>query len=114
MSYKSPINRLIDKLTDYFKLKGEQLKLEVLSHVAKILAYVITFIVIGLIVAFLGLFAALTLAVFLNYLLDSVYLGYVIVSGLLLLLLIIFILLLKTGKIQLWLEAMIVKIGSDE
>ena len=114
MSKILPINRLIDKLTEYLKLKGEQLKLEILSHVARILAYVITFIIIGLIASFLGLFVALTLAVFLNHVLDSIYLGYVIVSGLLLILLIIFILLLKTEKIQRWLEAMIVKIGSDE
>ena len=114
MSKILPINRLIDKLTDYIKLKGEQLKLEILSHVARVLAYAITFIIIGLIAAFLGLFAALTLAVYLNYLLDSVFLGYIIVSGLLLVLLLIFVLLLKTEKIQRWLEAMIIKIGTDE
>ena len=114
MSKILPINRLIDKLTDYIKLKGEQLKLEILSHVARVLAYAITFIIIGLIAAFLGLFAALTLVVYLNYLLDSVFLGYIIVSGLLLVLLLIFVLLLKTEKIQRWLEAMIIKIGTDE
>jgi uncharacterized BrkB/YihY/UPF0761 family membrane protein len=109
-----PINNLMDKLTEYIKLKGEQLKLEVLSHVARILAYVITFLIIGLVVSFLGLFAALTLAVILNHFLDSVYLGYVIVSGLLTIVLVILILLLRTEKIQRWLEAMIVKLGSDE
>ena len=105
---------MIDKLTDYIKLKGDQLKLEVLSHVARVLAYAITFIIIGLIAAFLGLFASLTLAVYLNYLLESVYLGYVIVSCFLFLLLIVFLVLLKTEKIQRWLESMIVKLGTDE
>jgi polyferredoxin len=109
-----PINKLIDKLTEYIKLKGEQLKLEVLSHVARVLAYVITFFIIALVVSFLGLFAALTLAVVLNYFLDSVFLGYLIVSGLLTIVLIILIMMLKTEKIQRWLEAMIVKLGSDE
>lgn len=109
-----PINKLVDKLTEYIKLKGEQLKLEILSHVARILAYVITFIIIGLVASFLGLFGALSLAVILNYLLDSVYLGYVIVSGLLLIVLIILIFLLKSEKIQRWLESMIIKIGTDE
>jgi cell division protein FtsW (lipid II flippase) len=104
----------MDKLTEYIKLKGEQLKLEILSHVARVLAYAITFIIIGLIAAFLGLFAALTLAVYLNYVLDSVFWGYVIVCGLLVVLLLIFVILLKTQKIQRWLEAMIVKIGNDE
>lgn len=109
-----PVNKLVDKLTEFIKLKGEQLKIEVLSHVARILAYVITFIAIGLIVSFLGLFGALTLAVVLNYWLDSTVLGYVIVSGILLIVLLIMIFLLKSEKIQRWLESMIIKLGTDE
>jgi type VI protein secretion system component VasK len=109
-----PINKLVDKLTDYIKLKGEQLKLEVMSQVARVLAYVIMFIAIGLVASFLGLFGALTLAVVLNYWLESVFLGYVIVSGLLLIVLIILILLLKSQKMQKWLENMIVKMSTDD
>lgn len=114
MSKVFPINKLIDKLTDYLKLKGEQLKLEILSHVARILAYVITFIAIGLVASFLGLFGALTLAVVINYWMESTYIGYVIVSGVLLIFLVILILLLRSQKIQRWLETMIVKLGTDE
>ncbi|MFT6852521.1 MAG: Na+/proline symporter [Cyclobacteriaceae bacterium] len=113
MAAMFPINKLVDKLTEYLKVKGDQLKLDVLSQVARILAYTITFILIGLIASFLVLFISLTLALYLNHLLESVYLGYVIISGVILILLIILILLLKTQKIQLWLESMIIKIGTD-
>ncbi|MFT5570789.1 MAG: hypothetical protein ACI9RP_002847, partial [Cyclobacteriaceae bacterium] len=39
MAAMFPINKLVDKLTEYLKVKGDQLKLDVLSQVARILAY---------------------------------------------------------------------------
>ena len=105
---------LIDKLTEYLKLKGEQLKLEVMAQVAKVLAHVITFFLVAFVGLFFGFFIMITLAVFLNDVLDSEYLGYLIVSGALLLKLIIIVMMLRTGKVQRWLEALILKIGENE
>ena len=56
-----------------------------MGHVAKILAHVITYSIVALILFFLGFFVALTLAVYLNTILESAYLGYVIICGVMLL-----------------------------
>lgn len=109
-----PITTLIDKLEDYLKVKGEKLKLEIMGHTAKVLSYAITFILLGVIGLFFFLFIYLSLAVYLNHLLDSIYLGYLIISGFILLQIVIIMLLLKTGKIQKWLESMILNLGDDE
>jgi type VI protein secretion system component VasK len=109
------INQLIDKLTELIKLKGEQLKLEAMSYLARFLAVTIVISVISLIAFFLIFFLALTLAVYLNGVLESQFLGYLIVSGIILIKLIISIFLLKSGKMQKWIETMIIKSGeSDE
>jgi hypothetical protein len=114
MSRIFPITSLIDKLTEYIKVKGEMLKLEIMSQVAKILSYAITFLVVALIMLFLVFFAGLTLAVYLNDVLSSAYLGYLIVSGIILFSLIIILLLLRSGKIQRWLESLLINIGRND
>ncbi|MFY0689886.1 MAG: hypothetical protein JXQ90_22135 [Cyclobacteriaceae bacterium] len=109
------INSLIDRLTELIKLKGEQLKLEAMSYLARVLAFTIVISVVSLIAFFLIFFLALTLAVYLNQLLDSQFLGYLIVSGIILIKLIISLFLLRSGKMQKWLESMIIQTGeSDE
>lgn len=106
--------KLIDKITEYVKVKGEQIKLEVMGHVARILAHAITFILLGLIGLFFGFFVMLTLSVYLNVVLESEYLGYLIVTGFLFIILTIIVLLLKSGKAQRWLESLILKMSEDE
>lgn len=106
--------KLIDKLTEFAKIKGEQIKLEVMGHVAKFMAHLITFLLLSFIGLFFGFFVMLTLAVYLNSVLNSFYLGYLIVTGFLLILLIIIILMLRSGKAQRWLESVILKMSEDE
>lgn len=107
-------DKIIDKLTEYLKVKGDQLKLEVMGQVARILAHVIVFLLISLLFLFFGLFFMLSLAVVLNFALNSEYLGYVIVTGILLILLVIIAFMLKSGKVQKWFETLILKISEDE
>ncbi len=109
-----PITTLIEKLEEYLKVKGEQLKLELMGHTAKVLSYAVTFSLVALIALFLFFFIYLTLAVYLNSVLNSEFYGYLIVSGIILLKLLILVLLLKSGRIQKWIESIIVKIGEDE
>jgi hypothetical protein len=107
-------DKIIDKLTDYLKLKGEQIKLEIMGHVARVLAHVIVFLLISLLLLFFGLFFMLSLAVVLNYAFGSEYLGYVVVTGVLLVLLIVIGSMLRSGKVQKWFETLILKISEDE
>ncbi len=89
------------------------MKLEIMAKVAKILAVVIVFILLALIGFFFLLLAGIALSEYLNTLLDSTFYGYLIVSGLILLIMITLISLLKSGRIQSWLESFILKIGED-
>ena len=108
------ITELIDKIQEYLKIKGEIIKLEALGYTAKVASYLISIFILLAILMFLGFFLGITLAVYLNHLLESVYLGYAIVSGIALLKLILILILLKTGKIQGWIEAIILKAGGDD
>lgn len=114
MSRLFPVNALIDKLIEFLKLKGDQIKLEVMSRVAKVLANILVFMIIGFVGLMLIFFMSVTLAVIINHALESDFYGHLIVSGLMLLFLLVLILFLKTGKIQKWLENIILSMAEDE
>ena len=104
------ISALLDKLTDYLKIRGDQLKVDVLARLAKVLAYAIVFVLIGFLGIFFLIFAGFTFSIYLNEVLESTYLGYLIVTGIIFLKLVIIFLLLKTGKVQKWLEKLLINI----
>ncbi len=81
-----------------------------MGKVAKVLSVLIVFIVLMMIGFFFAILAGITLSVYLNHVLGSPYLGYVIVSGTVLLIIIIILLLLRTGKVQAWLESAILNV----
>lgn len=108
------INKLLDKITEYLRLKGEKLLLDVIARVSRILAYVMAFMVLGVIIFFLFVFLSLALGSYLNELLNSAYYGYLIVAGIYLLISIVIFLLLQTNKIQQWLEALLIRISENK
>lgn len=107
------VNKLIDKLSAYIKLKGEELKLEIIAHISRLLAHLIAFLLIGVVGVFFITFASLTLGAYLNEVLESSYSGFLIIAGFYLLMLIIVFLLLKTNRFQYWLEAIFIKISQN-
>ncbi|XOV92889.1 MAG: phage holin family protein [Bacteroidota bacterium] len=109
----SLINKLLDKLTEYIKLKGEKLKLDIIAQVSRILAHVIAFLFLGIIAFFLFIFLSLAVGAFLNELLESTYLGHLIVAGVYLVVLIVIFLLLRTNRIQNWLESVFINISEN-
>lgn len=100
----SLVNKILDRISDYFRLKLEKMKLELIAQVSRLLAHFIAFLFIGLIAFFFFTFLSLALGAFLNQLLQSPYLGYLIVAGIYLLVLILVFYLLKTRRLQNWLE----------
>lgn len=100
----SLVNKILDRISDYFRLKLEKVKLELIAQVSRLLAHFIAFLFIGLIAFFFFTFLSLALGAFLNQLLQSPYLGYLIVAGIYLLVLILVFYLLKTRRLQNWLE----------
>ncbi len=109
----SLVNKLLDKITEYLKLKGERLKLDIIAQVSKILAHVLAFMFLGIIAFFLFVFLSLAIGSYLNVLLNSAYYGYLIIAGSYLLILIVIFLLLRTNRIQNWLESVFIKISEN-
>jgi high-affinity Fe2+/Pb2+ permease len=109
----SIINNLLEKLSSYIKVKGEKIKLDIIAQVSKLLAHFVAFLLVGLVGFFFFVFGSIALGAYLNEVLDSVYFGYLILTGFYLILLLIVILLLKTKKIQKMLEAFFVNLSEN-
>lgn len=105
------VNLLVDKLTGYIRIKGEKLKLEIIAIVAKLLAHLVAFLMLGFIGFFLLVFLSISLGAYLNMVLESTFWGYVIVSGIFFIFFLAVVLLLKSQKIQNWLEAAFIRIS---
>ena len=104
----SIINNLLDKVSEYIRIRGEKLKLDIITQVSKILAQFIVLGSIALIFLFLIVFLSLALGAYLNALLESPHYGYLIVSGIYLLMLLGLFLLLRSNKMQNWLEELFI------
>ncbi|WP_258105360.1 phage holin family protein [Marinoscillum sp. MHG1-6] len=109
----SLINNLLDKISGYIQAKGEKLKLDIIAQVSKLLAHFVAFLLVGLIGFFFFIFGSITLGAYLNEVMESTYLGYLILTGFYLLLLIVIVLLLKTNRIQKWMETFFINLSEN-
>ena len=100
---------MIDSLIEFIEIKTEQIKLKIISVVARMLSGVIAFSMLVLFSMFFLFFLSFAFAELINYWLDSNYIGYFIISGLFLLIIVVVILLLKTKRMQKWIENLIMK-----
>lgn len=107
------INKLVDKLTDFIRVKGEKIKLDIIAQVSRLLAHFVAFLTLAVIGLFLITFLSFALSAYLNYLLDSPHYGYLIVSGFYLIVFIVILLLLRSNKIQTWLETLFVNLSES-
>ncbi|WP_109833282.1 phage holin family protein [Reichenbachiella versicolor] len=96
-------------ISDYVQIKFELFKLEITEHVANILAQVIAYIVILLLLSFVLSLVSMGLSFYLNYLLDSDFIGFFITAGIYVLGLIIVLLFLRSGKLKSFFEVMILE-----
>ena len=94
------IDAIIENLTGLIEARLELAKIEIKEEVAKTGARIIA----GVVFAFLGvmivIFLSISLATWLNYLIGSIFLGYVIVTAFYLLVLV----LLVVFKVHVWLQ----------
>ncbi|WP_421872786.1 phage holin family protein [Marinoscillum sp.] len=104
-------NKLVDKISEYIRLKGEKIKLDIIAQVSRLLAHFVAFLTIGLIGLFLLIFLSLALSAYLNSVLESPHFGYLIVGGVYFIVLIIIILLLRSNRLQSWLETLFVNLS---
>lgn len=107
------INKLVDKISDYIRLKGEKLKLEIIAQVSRLLAHFVALMTIALVGLFILIFLSFALSAYLNEVLGSAHLGYLIVAGIYLIGLIGIVLLLRTNRLQNWLETLFVNLSES-
>jgi hypothetical protein len=103
------ITRLIDRLREYIRLKGEQIKLRVVKHLAKLMGHLVAIILLLFFAFFMFLFLNFALALYLNNLIESDYAGYLLVGAIYFVVFIILALLVKTKRLQGWVESAILK-----
>tara|TARA_B100001245_G_C22853329_1_gene410212 strand:- start:808 stop:1173 length:366 start_codon:yes stop_codon:yes gene_type:complete len=107
------INKLVDKISDFIRLKGEKIKLDIIAQVSRLLAHFVAFMTMAVVGFFLLIFLSIALAAYLNYVLESPHFGYLIVGGIYLIGLIIIILLLRSNKLQNWLETLFLNLSES-
>ncbi|MEQ9465994.1 MAG: phage holin family protein [Ekhidna sp.] len=106
----SSARKVIDNIIEFIEVKTEQIKLKIISRVARMLSGVIAISMLGMFSLFFLLFLSFAFAEMINIGLESTYLGYLIIAGAYLLVIILVVLLVKTRKLQKWIEAAIVKL----
>lgn len=106
----SSARKVIDNIIEFIEIKTEQIKLKIISRVARMLSGVIAISMLGMFTLFFLLFLSFAFAEMINIGLESAYLGYLIIAGAYLLVIIFVVLLVKTRKLQKWIEAAIVKL----
>ena len=94
------IDAIIENLTGLIEARLELAKLELKEEVAKAGARIIAGVVLAFLLVMIIIFVSITLAAWLNFLLDSMFFGYLIVTGFYLLVL----LLLIAFKVHIWLQ----------
>tara|TARA_E500000331_G_scaffold301306_1_gene302651 strand:- start:186 stop:521 length:336 start_codon:yes stop_codon:yes gene_type:complete len=103
------VNSLIDKIISLIKVKGDQVKLEVISKFSTFLAGSILFLTLVILSLLMLIFLALGIAVIFNEFLMSAYWGYFIASAFFFLMIIMVVWMIRSGKIQNWLEEAIIE-----
>lgn len=109
----SVINNLLDKISEYIRLRGEKLKLDIITQVSRLLAHFVAFIFIAIIGLFFLVFLSVATSAYLNEALESTFLGYLIVAGFYLILLIAVWFLLRSNRIQNWLETIFITFSEN-
>jgi hypothetical protein len=94
------IDAILENLTGLIEARMELAKLEIKEEVAKVGARIIAGVVLAFLLVMIIIFMSITLATWLNYLLGSVFFGYLIVTGFYLLVLALLI----AFKVHVWLQ----------
>ena len=94
------IDAIIENLTGLIEARMELAKLEIKEEVAKLGSRIVAAIVFSFLLVMIIIFFSLSIATLLNHLLDSMFLGYIIITGVYLLVLVLLI----AFKAHIWLQ----------
>ncbi|NQZ76129.1 MAG: phage holin family protein [Ekhidna sp.] len=102
--------KVIDNLIEFIEIKTEQIKLKIISRIAKMLSGIIAFSLLVFFTLFFVLFLSFALAQLINYWMDSIFWGYLVVSSFYLLVMVIVFILVKTRRLQRGIENFILRL----
>ena len=103
------ITELFNNIVEFFEIKVQELKLKTIQTTSQVLAILILIITISSLAFLFVLFSSFALGTLFNELLDSQYLGFLIVAGIYLLLIITIVILFQRNIINKWLQSLILK-----
>lgn len=110
----STSKKLVDSIIAFVEIKAEQLKLRVITAVAKLLSSVIALSMSVLLGFFCLFFLSFAFAEMMNEGLQSAYFGYFIIAGVYFVFILLMIMLIKSGKLQKWLQALMLKLENTK
>lgn len=108
------INKLKEALLGYIEVKLELFKLDMAEHLSKILAQLVAYLVIIVFLGLVILFLSIASALYLNEILQSSHLGFILVSAFYTVLLICVFILLKTGNLKSFFESVLIPKSKEE
>ena len=106
----SSARKVIDNIVEFIEVKTEQVKLRIIARVARMLSGVLALSVAALLSFFFLFFLSFAFAEMINAALESTYYGFLIIAGVYLLVIILVFALVKSRKLQKWIEKLIVKL----
>ncbi len=99
------VDSIFDDVVTIVEAKVELLKIEMKEEAAKTASKIISVVFLGLMIFFIVIFLSITIATFLNYILESQFWGYAIITGFYTLLLIAFKVFKVGKKLEVIIEA---------
>ncbi|WP_420576112.1 phage holin family protein [Ekhidna sp.] len=106
----SSARKVIDNIVEFIEVKTEQIKLRIIARVARMLSGVLALSMLAILTFFFLFFLSFAFAEMINAALDHTYYGYLIIASVYFLIIILVVILVKSRKLQKWIELLIVKL----
>lgn len=104
---------MLKKITDYINIKLEIFKLRMMSHLARLMSHLIVFASLVFLGGLIVLFLSIAVSEYINFRMQSSFVGYFMVAGAYLLIFVLVGILARTGVIQRFLEELLLKLNDQ-
>ncbi|WP_425392803.1 phage holin family protein [Ekhidna sp.] len=106
----SSAKKVIENIVEFIEVKTEQIKLRIIARVARMLSGVMALSMLAILGFFFLFFLSFAFAEMINVVMDHTYYGYLIIAGVYFLVIILVVILVKSRKLQKWIEVLIIKL----
>lgn len=108
------LDQLVDKIIDYFKVKLDLIKLDMVAQGSEFIIRLLSLLVVACLSLFFVFFLSMGMVILINIWLENVYAGYFIMSGFFGMLMLVLFILFKKGVLQGFLAAQLMKESEKE